>query len=328
VDAQGREHPDCTRFLERLSVRGLSVCTLEAYAYDLALAYRWMAAEDLQLPALTAEDAHRFLSWERGRASAPKSINRRLSTLRLLYRFLVGKELPGATEPRAGRRLHVRDRTLGLQSVALRPTRNLRVKEPRKLVEPLTREQVRQLLESLRRYRDMALAYVMLLCGLRSQEALSLRLSDVDFHDRRLRVRGKGGKERAVPLPLLLVDVLRRYLALERPKECASDRVFTVLQGKKRGQPMTGAALRRVFRTRRLNAVLANANPHRLRHTFGADMVRSGVRLPTLQRMMGHAYLDTTVQYANLTIGDVAEEFQRAVKVLEGRYGAGGRETP
>src|SRR5713101_7281926 len=149
-----------------------------------------------------------------------------------------------------------RDRELGLQRFLGPPTRQLRLKEPRTLVEPLTIEQVHDLLSNLRRYRDLCIAHAMLLCGLRTQEVLQLRLCDIDFDDRRLRVLGKGNKERVVPLPLLLVNLLRRYLALERPKRCAVDRAFVVLQGKRRGDAMTRAALRRVFRTRRARPAL------------------------------------------------------------------------
>ena len=94
---------------------------------------------------------------------------------------------------------------------------------------------------------------------------------------------------------------------LERPKDSGSDRIFVVLQGPRRGQPMTRAALRRIFRTRREQKALTNANPHRLRHTFGTDMARSGVRLPILQRMMGHAYAKTTLQYINVSLADVGQ---------------------
>lgn len=64
----------------------------------------------------------------------------------------------------------------------------------------------------------------------------------------------------------------------------------------------------------------ANANPHRLRHTFGADMARSGVRLPILQRLMGHAYAETTLRYVNLSMVDIATEFHRAIAKLQERY--------
>ncbi len=322
VDERGVSDADCGRFLERLLVRGLSRHTVEAYAYDLALVHRWLESEGIGLAEVESEKLHRFLAWERGRNSHPKSINRRLHTLRLFYRFVEGHDLPGASEGRGHLRLHQRDHELGLQRT-LRPTsRYVRVKEPRTVIEPLTVEQVRALLGQLRRYRDIAIAHVMLLCGLRSTEVLHLRLADIDFGDRRLRLLGKGKKERMMPLPSLLVDILRRYLVLERPKACRDDHVFVILQGRGRGLSMTRDGLRRVFRTLRSRDLLANANPHRLRHTFGTDMARSGVRLPILQRMMGHAFPETTIQYVNVSLADVQEEFHRAVGLLERRYAA------
>jgi site-specific recombinase XerD len=322
VDDLGVVEEDSARFLDRVAIRGLSDCTVEAYAYDLALVHRWLFASGQKLAELGAEDVHRFLAWERGRASHPKSINRRLHTLRLFYRFVVGKDLPGGIEQHGHFRPYQRDRELGVAQWLRSPLRRLRVKEPKTLVEPLSIDQVRDLLGSMSRYRDLCLTYVMLLCGLRSQEAIDLRLGDLDFDDHRIRVHGKGNKERAVPLPGLLVNLLRRYLTFERPPNCATDHIFVVLQGIRRGGSMTRAALRRVFRTRRQQPALTNANPHRLRHTFGTDMARSGVRLPILQRMMGHAYAETTLQYVNISLADVAAEFHCAVAQLESRYGA------
>jgi site-specific recombinase XerD len=155
--------------------------TVEAYAYDLALIHRWLEVEELQLAQVGAAELHRFLAWERARASQPKSINRRLHTLRLYFRFAVGQLLPGGTEPAGRWRRSRRDRALGLNQVRLRDQRQVRVKEPRRVVEPLTVEQVRALLGSLRRYRDLCIAYTMLLCGLRSQEALGLRIAVCAF---------------------------------------------------------------------------------------------------------------------------------------------------
>ena len=83
---------------------------------------------------------------------------------------------------------------------------------------------------------------------------------------------------------------------------------------------MSRAALRRIFRTRRERESLANANPHRLRHTFGADMIRAGVRLSVLQKMMGHEHPKTTLQYVNVAFTDIQDEFNRAVERVRARY--------
>jgi integrase/recombinase XerC len=145
-------------------------------------------------------------------------------------------------------------------------------------------------------------------------------VGDMNFEEHRLRVSGKGNKERVLPLPTLLLKYLRDYLRLERPSVCRTKALFVVLQGARRGQAMTVSGLRSLFRYRRRNEKIQNANPHRLRHTFGADMARAGVRLPVLQKMMGHEDSKMTLRYINLSISDIAAEFQRAAKEIHKRY--------
>ncbi len=322
VDANGVV-AEVHEFLSALGVRGLSRRTVRAYAYDLLLLYRWMRAEGRSLRQLEARDLLGFIAAQRKAGAEPRSINRRLTTARLLYRFWMNRELGVGSRvslPAAHYKGPGRDHYLGIHRLRRRGVLKLRVQEPRKLVEPLTPEQVRAFLRSLTRYRDFAITHFMLLCGLRSAEVLGLELADVVFSDGRVRVCGKGQRDRALPLPLVLSRTLRRYLELERPRQCSKPSLFVVLQGKRRGQPMTPAGLRSLFRHRRRRRVLAIANPHRFRHTFGADMARAGVRLPVLQQMMGHADLKTTLQYVRLSMADVADEFRRALKKIAARY--------
>jgi len=314
---------EANEFLSALHVRGLSPRTIRAYAYDLLLLYRWMRSTNTVLRDLTPPDLLGFIAAQREAKAEPKSINRRLTSARLLYRFWMDRELgfgarvnlPGPHYKGPGR-----DHYLGIHQLRRRGARKLRVAEPRKLVEPLTPEQVRAFLRSVTRYRDLSIVHLMLLCGLRSREVLELRVGDIVFGDSRIRVRGKGERDRALPLPEVLAKIIQQYQLLERPRQCAEGRLFVVLQGKQRGRPMTVAGLRSLFRHRRRRATLTMANPHRFRHTFGADMARAGVRLPILQQMMGHADLATTMQYVRLSMADVADEFHRALTKLAGRY--------
>jgi integrase len=191
------------------------------------------------------------------------------------------------------------------------------------MIEPLSVSQVNGFLASVSHYRDIAIVLLMLLCGLRSLEVRNLGLADIGFTEKMLRVRGKGNRERALPMPELVANSIRKYLHLERPPESPSDRLFLVLRGKRRGQPMTASGLRSLFRVRRrIQPELGPANPHRFRHTFGADMARAGVRLPVLQRMMGHSSGMTTLRYIQLSVTDIAQEYGRAMERIGERYGS------
>jgi site-specific recombinase XerD len=127
-----------------------------------------------------------------------------------------------------------------------------------------------------------------------------------------LRVVGKGGKRRVVPVPPEILEALHNYLHLERPLT-NSPALFVSLKGRRRGQPMSFAGLRSLFRHHRRRSRVVKANPHRLRHTFGADMVRDGISLPALQHLMGHSQIQTTMLYVQLAPQDVWREYDRVV---------------
>jgi site-specific recombinase XerD len=152
----------------------------------------------------------------------------------------------------------------------------------------------------------------MLFDGLRSCEVLSLQLEDLSLSEARLHVLGKGCKERFVPLTTDTLQVLQNYLHLERPLTNSSA-LFVSLKGRQRGQPMTAAGLRSLFRHHRLTSRVPQANPHRFRHSFGSDMVRAGISLPALMHLMGHTDIRTTMLYVHMAPRDVWHEFARAV---------------
>jgi integrase len=83
---------------------------------------------------------------------------------------------------------------------------------------------------------------------------------------------------------------------------------------------MTSAGLRSIFRNKRKRSGVSSANPHRFRHTFGTDMARSGVRLPVLQKLMGHQSAEQTLQYINMSMSDIAEAYFKAVKEIQKSY--------
>jgi integrase len=190
---------------------------------------------------------------------------------------------------------------------------DLKLKVPQRVIVPLSCEQVARFWSSFRTARDLAVVAFMLLNGLRSREVLGLKLGDLLFSEAQVRVQGKGRRTRILPLPPETIRILQCWLKAERPLTNAPE-VFVSLKGRARGQAMTPAGLRSLFRHHRSTTGVAEANPHRFRHTFGSDMIRAGVSLPALQRLMGHSFIHTTLLYIQPTPQDVFAEYARAVE--------------
>jgi integrase/recombinase XerD len=314
VDDQRREISWANEFLDAQRVRQLSLRSLRAYGYDLLHFARWL----LQHPSRTLleMDESTLLDYARDQLNeepkpTPQTINHRLDVLRSLYRFHAGHPLPAGTSP--FQRSYLTQPPLGYGRPHRVIVSGIRLKQSRPLMLPLSTDEVAEFWGSFHSFRDLALVALMLLDGLRSREALDLRLEDLQLADAQIRVLGKGNKQRLLPLPAETIEVFQNYLRLERPPT-SSPALFVSLKGRHRGQPMTVAGLRSLFRYHRLCSHVPRANPHRFRHTFGADMVRAGISLPALQQLMGHSNIHTTMLYVQLAPRDVWREYARAVQ--------------
>jgi integrase/recombinase XerD len=313
LDEDGRETASwANEFLDAQHVRQLSLRSLRAYAYDLLHFARWFQSQPQTLSEITESTLLDYVRHQLNQQPRPTSqtITHRLTVIRCLYRFHVGQEIP------AGNSHLQRTYTTRPPPGYGRPhrviARGLRLKQPRRVIQPLSAEQVAAFWASFRTFRDLAVVGLMLLDGLRSCEILTLQIEDLKLADAQLHVPGKGRKQRILPLPGEIIEVLQSYLRLERPLT-NSPHLFVSLKGCRRGQPMTSAGLRSLFRHHRLRSDVPAANPHRFRHTFGADMVRAGVSLPALQFLMGHSQIHTTLLCIQLAPQDVWREYARAV---------------
>jgi site-specific recombinase XerD len=141
---------------------------------------------------------------------------------------------------------------------------------------------------------------------------LGLNEDDLLLSEAQLRVRGKGNKLRFLPLAPETVQILDHYRRLERPHPGPAA-LFVSLKGSARGVRMTLAGLRSLFRYHRQRTGVQLANPHRFRHTFASDMVRGGISLPALMQLMGHADIQTTLRYVQVTPQDVYRQYAHAV---------------
>jgi len=167
-------------------------------------------------------------------------------------------------------------------------------------------------LTDLDTHRDRAVVLLMVLGGLRAAEVRSLRLADVDMGRRQVRVVGKGGRERVVPVDAAFFAELADYLRSERTPGLATAECFVVLRGPTAGSPMTEAGMRKIFRVHRARSGATRVRPHRLRHTYGTELAAAGMDLLVLRQLMGHASPDTTAAYIHLSPETLAAEYAKA----------------
>lgn len=312
LDHQDQELDWSNDFLDAQRIRQLSPRSLRAYAYDLLHFARWLQPMRRPLAKLNQSGLLDYVrsQLDREPKPTPSTINHRLGVVRCLYRFHYGREIPGGNSH--FQRTYTTRSSLGYGRPQRRVASGLRLRQPRRVVVPLSADEVARFWNGFRTFRDLAIIALMLLDGLRSCEVLDLQLEDLCLEDAHLRVLGKGNKERALPLPAETLEALQNYLRLERPLT-NSPSLFISLKGRQRGRPMTAAGLRSLFRHHRLCSKVPQANPHRFRHTFGTDMVRAGISLPALMHLMGHTQIRTTMLYVELAPQDVWREYARAV---------------
>ena len=265
------------RFLES---GGHSDATRRAYGSDLAAFASWLDDRGLGLDEVDARVLSDYVAdLGRGRRRlAPSTVARRLAAVRGCLRFTFGP----ARVPDA----------------AFAPRR------PRRLPDAPKVSEIEELLEladgdSPLAMRNRALLELVYSGGLRSAEAVALDLADVDFERESVHVRGKGGKERALPLGEDAAHHLSRYLRDSRPALArgAVDALFLSA----RGHRLDTSTVRRLVR-----------HPHRLRHAFATHLLEGGADLRTIQELLGHASLSTTQIYSHVDARRLRRVYDRS----------------
>lgn len=330
VGGEGLVEP-AERFLAHLASIERSPNTVRAYAHDLRDFFEFLAVRGLCWDGVCLEDLGRFVAWLRLPAvarSAPvgvlpsveatlsaATVNRKLSALASFYEFWArqGVELGdlltrwqrggrggGSWKPflaHLGAR-EERRRTIGLRS-------------DRRAPRALSEVEVRCLLEGCDRLRDRLLLSVLRGAGLRIGEALGLRHEDIDARRSQVavlsRTNANGARAktrgREVPVDAALVRLYSDYLH----DECGpldSDYVFVNLTGHRPGWPLAYPAVDRLVRRLRARTGVT-FTPHELRHTYATDLLRRGVRVEVVQKLMGHASIHTTADtYSHLKVED------------------------
>jgi integrase/recombinase XerD len=269
--------------------RGLSRNTLEAYRSDLLQYGAWLErsghhALRVGHPELAAFVAELATGTGERPPCAPATLQRKVACLRSFHRHL---------------------RRQG--TIEHDPTAHLKApRQSRKLPEVLSRDEVSHLLDQPRgtepaALRDRALLELMYACGLRASEATDLHVSDLDLEVGVLRTRGKGSKERVVPIGGAAARAVAAYLRAGRPR-LMGDRIEPRLFLNHRGAGLTRQGLYKIVqRHARAAGLDSRMSPHTLRHTFATHLLAGGCDLRSLQEMLGHSDIATTQLYTHLS---------------------------
>jgi integrase/recombinase XerC len=282
------------------SLRDASDATVDAYGRDLTdfLDFQAQHAGDALGPAalraLSASDMRAWMAAQRARGVGSRSLARRLSAVKGFYRWWAEREGFDATPilsmraPKHGRRL----------------PRPLSVEGARDMIETVGQQDARDWVAA----RDVAILTLLYGCGLRRSEALSLDAGLLPLSDT-LRIRGKGGKEREVPVLPAARDAVTRYATL-----CPHDlRPGTPIFRGIRGGPLNGRLVAHVMEQARMQLGLpATATPHALRHSFATHLLNAGGDLRAIQELLGHASLTTTQAYTAVDTARLLEVYAAA----------------
>jgi site-specific recombinase XerD len=263
-----------------LASPALAESTRRAYASDLRELGDWLERRGLGLEEVDVRVLVDYAA-ELGRARhglAPATIARKLAAVRSFLRFTLGpSRVPDASL--APRRAH-------------------------RLPEAPKREEVEAILDAVDGdgalgLRNRALVELVYSAGLRSAETVGLDLGDVDFEQEHVRVRGKGGKERVVPLGEEAAHLVARYLREARPELArgAENALFLSVRGRR----LDTSTLRRLL-----------PHPHRLRHSFATHLLEGGADLRTIQELLGHSSLSTTQVYSHVSAKRLRKVYDQA----------------
>ncbi|MBP2436093.1 site-specific tyrosine recombinase XerD [Microbacterium amylolyticum] len=286
-------------YLRHIAIeRGLSDHTVQAYARDLAVYSGWLAEQGIAETDAVTERLVSEFSAERSSAVPPpaaSSIARLQSSVRGFHRFLA-REGIADDDPSA---------------------RIVPPKQAQKLPKALTIDQVEALLaapssEEPLGIRDRALLELLYATGARVSEAISLDVDDLRTGEV-LRLRGKGNKERIVPVGSYARDAVDAYLTRVRPSLAAKGKATPRLFLGARGAPLSRQSAWLVIQKAAEHAqLMSSVSPHTLRHSFATHLLQGGADVRVVQELLGHASVATTQIYTHVTADTLRDMYQQA----------------
>jgi integrase/recombinase XerC/integrase/recombinase XerD len=280
-------------FAADLTRRAVSRNTVHAYGSDAHQLAGWATSQGLEPEALSMRALRRYVAGLSEQGHSPTTVARKLAAVRAMFRVQVQQ---GA--------------------LAQNPAELISApKRPRNLPRVLKRDEIETLLDRIPattalEQRDRALLELAYSSGLRAEELVTLELGAIDFDAETVRVEGKGGKSRIVPVGEHALAAITRYLEHARPalrseRGAENQPQIEPLFLSKSGRRLSTSDIRRRLRTwtRSLQGsvpALAEAHPHTLRHTFATHLLEGGADLRAIQELLGHSTISTTQVYTRV----------------------------
>ena len=280
-------------------VRNMSENTVRAYETDLEAYVAWTRREGVEPLSVSHRQLRRYLAELTRAGYSTKTINRHLSAIRMLYRWLVHEgitDIDGAA-------------AIASPKLAKSLPHTMSDEEARALIETCEGDDPASL-------RDRAMLELMYATGARISEVSGLDVRDIDLVQGQVRLFGKGSKERIVPVYPEALRAVRHYIDDARPKLAAGrrrGRPTGALFLSSRGSRMTADALRTRFEDRVAQAGIdRSVTPHAMRHTFATELLSGGADLRTVQELLGHESLSTTQIYTHLSVERLKDATRQA----------------
>jgi integrase/recombinase XerC/integrase/recombinase XerD len=284
-------HAALEAFDADLRRRAVAEKTRRAYAIDAGQLARWATERGVEPAAIDIRQLRRYAASLTEQGQAPATVARKLASLRALFRVQV--ELGARAENPAD-----------LLSSPKRPQNLPRVLKPSEVAELLDRIPATTPLET----RDRALFELAYGSGLRAEELVSLEVSSLDFDGECVRVEGKGGKTRVVPVGEHALKALERYLARARPALAVDDETRALFLSRS-GRRLSTSDVRRRLRTWSRQS---GTHPHALRHSFATHLLDGGADVRAIQELLGHASVSTTQVYTRVESRRLRSAYSRA----------------
>ena len=301
-----------TRFLTHLATdRGASIYTERNYRQALEEFWRWYHAERKAAPVwdkLQRDEFRMFVRFLGRQQLSRAAIQLRFSALRTFYRYLIRQgaveamPIKGVALPKLEKRLPKYLTPQQMEALLLAPLQVLEQPRAKAAGRPVSVAAC---------FRDVAILETIYSCGLRVSELSGLRVADIEWREQLVRVRGKGKKERLVPIGEPALKAIENYWALLSDRPTEEEPVFRS-ETKKRS-PMSGLMV-----ARRLKQYLALAGldpaltPHKLRHSYATHLLDAGADLRSVQELLGHAHLVTTQVYTHVTTERLKKAYDQA----------------